>query len=394
MELELTNEQIFAIYKGEDWFKKGNNQVFEISGAAGTGKTSCVRYLIERLGLEYDQVLFIAYMGKAVSQLARNGLPAKTLHSTIYNYEEIPARDENGELIFKPNGRLKMVGHFEKKDRIGHGIKLIVLDEGSTVNKQLAEDLLSFGIPVIVLGDLNQLPPPFGDSYFLKDPDVILTQIMRQKEGDPIIWLSQEVLHDRPLKYGVYGNSAVIRREDLSDYQIKNSDIVLTGTNSLRYEINNFYRKKIYQYKNLDYPHVGEKLICRKNNWDRSIDHGIYLTNGTTGYCTYVERESYDGRRIKIDFKPDFSKSEHRNLYIDYKRLMTQNLNNDDPNSIAQRSIYDEFEFAYAITVHSSQGSQWKNVLFFVERFMNAEDFKKFLYTGITRAMDGLTIVM
>ena len=60
MELELTNEQIFAIYKGEDWFKKGNNQVFEISGAAGTGKTSCVRYLIERLDLEYDQVLFIA----------------------------------------------------------------------------------------------------------------------------------------------------------------------------------------------------------------------------------------------------------------------------------------------------------------------------------------------
>ena len=118
------------------------------------------------------------------------------------------------------------------------------------------------------------------------------------------------------------------------------------------------------------------------------------MTNGTTGYCTYVERESYDGKRIKIDFKPDFSKSEHRNLYIDYKRLMTQNLNNDDPNSISQRSIYDEFEFAYAITVHSSQGSQWKNVLFFVERFMNAEDFKKFLYTGITRAMDGLTIVM
>ena len=66
MELDLTNEQIFALYKGEDWYKHGTKQVFEISGAAGTGKTSCVRYLIERLGLNYDQVLFVAYMGKAV----------------------------------------------------------------------------------------------------------------------------------------------------------------------------------------------------------------------------------------------------------------------------------------------------------------------------------------
>ena len=394
MELDLTNEQIFALYKGEDWYKHGTKQIFEISGAAGTGKTSCVRYLIERLGLSYDQVLFVAYMGKAVSQLAKNGLPAKTLHSTIYNYEEVPERDEEGHVIFKPNGRVKMIGHFEKKLSIGHKIKLVVLDEGSTVDRHLAEDLLSFEVPVIVLGDLNQLPPPFGDSYFLKEPDVILTQIMRQKEGDPIIWLSQEVLHDRPLKYGVYGNSAVIRREDLTDYQLKNTDIVLTGTNALRYEINSFFRKSIKQYRNLEYPHIGEKLICRKNNWNRSIDNDIYLTNGTTGYCTFVDRESYDGKRIKIDFKPDFTKSEHRNLYIDYKRLMSQNLNVDSGNDVVYRSNYDEFEYAYAITVHSSQGSQWKNVLFFVERFMNNEDFKKFLYTGITRAMNGITVVI
>ena len=288
-----------------------------------------------------------------------------------------------------------MVGKFELKERIGKKIKLIVLDEGSTVETKLAEDLLSFNIPIIVLGDLNQLPPPFGNPYFLKEPDVILHQILRQKEGDPIVWLSQRVLHDEPLKYGVYGNSAVIRKSDLTDYSIKNADIVLTRTNRLRYEINTYFREKIRAYKRLDYPHIGEKLICRRNNWDRCIDGGIYLTNGTAGIVRYVERESYNGKSLKIDFKPDFTKTEIRNLTIDYKRLMTQNLsdNPNDDNSFFDYNL-DVFEFAYAITVHSSQGSQWPNVLFMAEKFLNAEDHKKFIYTAITRAMNSIVIMI
>ena len=396
MGIELTNEQIFATYKGENWYKSRSKQVFEVSGAAGTGKTYLICYLIERLGLSYDQVLFVAYMGKAVSQLSRHGLPAKTIHSTIYNYKRIPALTEDGELIFRSNGKVKIVGVFELKERISKKIKLIILDEGSTVEQKLAEDLLSFGIPVIVLGDLNQLPPPFGNPYFLKNPDVILTKILRQKEGDPIVWLSQRVLHDEPLNIGVYGNSAVISKRDLTDFHLKESDIILTGTNKLRYEFNQYYRDTIKGYKRLEYPHIGEKVICRKNNWDRCVDDGIYLTNGTSGIVTYVERESYNGKSLKIDFKPDFTKSELRNLAIDYKRLMTQNLQDLQPensNSYFDYTI-DVFEYAYAITVHSSQGSQWPNVLFMAERFLNKEDHKKFMYTAITRAMNSLTIVL
>ena len=395
MGIELTNEQVFATYQGERWYKERNNQVFEISGAAGTGKTTLVCYLIERLGLSLDQVLFIAYMGKAVSQLSRHGLPAKTLHSAIYNYKRVPEVDEDGHFVIKANGKIKMVGKFELKEKIGKKkIKLIVLDEGSTVEQRYAEDLLSFGIPVIVLGDLNQLPPPFGRPYFLKKPDIILTQILRQKEGDPIIWLSQQVLHGEQLRPGVYGNSAVIKKDDLTDYQLKNSDIVLTGTNRLRLELNNYYREVIKEYRRLEYPHIGEKLICRKNNWDRVIDDGIYLTNGTTGVCTYVERESYNGRSLKIDFQPDFSKSQMRNIAIDYKRLMTQNLSEThDPDEFFDFTL-DVFEYAYAITVHSSQGSQYPNVLFMAEKFMSDDDFRRFMYTGITRAMNSVTVVI
>ena len=194
MGIELNKEQIYAVYQGESWFKSQTNQVFEISGPAGSGKTTLILYLIDQLGLDLDQVLFVAYMGKAACRMALNGLPAKTIHSAIYKYEKVIARDEEGKIIYNENGKVKKVGKFVLKDRIGKGIKLIVLDEGSMVNEEIATDLLSFGIPTIVLGDLNQLPPVFGKPYFLREPDVILKQVMRQNEGNPIIYLSQQFL--------------------------------------------------------------------------------------------------------------------------------------------------------------------------------------------------------
>ena len=232
MNIELNNEQIYAVYDLENWWNKSSKQLFQISGAAGTGKTTLVRYLIERLGLNYDQVLFLAYMGKAASQLSRNGLPAQTIHSAIYDYIKIPDIDENGKIIINPKtNRPKMVSKFIKKDRIKKGVKLIVVDEASMVSQEIAEDLMSFGIPIITLGDLNQLPPVYGSAFFLQEPDIILKQIMRQAEGDPIVWLSQEILAGRELKFGVYGNSAVIPKRDITEFQFKESDTILTGTN-------------------------------------------------------------------------------------------------------------------------------------------------------------------
>lgn len=395
MGIELNTGQLEGLLKGEAWWKTKNKQVFEVSGGAGMGKTFLIRYLIDRIGLSDDEVLYVAYMGKAVSQLAKNGLPAKTIHSTIYDYEQVPARDDNGALIFKKNGKVKMIGKFILKDNLKKKIKLIIVDEGSTVEKKIAKDLLSFGIPTIVLGDLNQLQPPFGSSMFLEHPDVILTQVMRQEEDSPIVYLAHQALKGTGLRIGVYGNSSVITKRDLSDYNFKQADIVLTGTNKLRYQINNYYRTDIKNYKTLEFPHIGEKLICRKNNWDRELSKGIFLTNGTSGICEYFDRQSYNGRSCKIDFKPDFINKTIRNISIDYKRLLTQNLselNEDNTNTLYNQ--LDMFEYAYAITVHSSQGSQYPNVLILNENFLSDTDYRRWLYTAITRAQKRVTIVL
>ena len=54
---------------------------------------------------------------------------------------------------------------------------------------------------------------------------------------------------------------------------------------------------------------------------------------------------------------------------------------------------FEKFEYAYCITTHISQGSQYNRVLFIDEPFADKETTKKLRYTAITRAIDEITIV-
>lgn len=385
MDIELNEDQVYALYDMEKWWYDSNNQIFELSGAGGTGKTFLVKYFIDRINLDMSHVKFIAYMGKAAMALARTGLPAQTIHSLIYDFnKDVKIDPETGKKSYNY--------YFTLKDKVElKGIKLLVLDEGSMVNEQIAKDLLSFNIPMLILGDLNQLPPVIGNSVFLKNPNYILTKIMRQAENDPIIYLSQRVLNDEPLHYGVYGNSSVIKKSELQDFHLKEADIVLTATNNLRDKINSLYRENIMDIKRLDIPNVGEKVICRKNYWNRSINENIFLINGMTGTFTYIDISSLTKNRgVKCDFHPDFLKDKKfKNLNVSIDRLF------DKPtdNKFKYLGMY-EFEFAYAITTHLSQGSQYDNVVYLDEDGVFDKDtMRRLRYTAISRAAKKIIIV-
>lgn len=390
MSFELNPQQNAAKKGVVKWWNSHTKQVYEISGPAGSGKTSIVYEIMRETGLNNEEVLFMAYVGKATMALALKGNFAKTIHSTIYDIVHVPRLDDDGVPITK-NGRPVTMMTFAKKSSLPSNIKLLVIDEGSMLDKRIAMDVLSFGLPVLVLGDLNQLPPVFGDPYFLREPDTVLTQVMRQSEDNPIIWLSQRALKGQKIEYGKYGDMCyVIPKEQIDDNLLKNSDTIICGRNETRQNINDYYRQTIMGVKSKT-PVYGDKIVCRQNNWKLSIDDNIFLINGLIGYIEDIYLDTYNGKSICIDFRPEFMPEKcFRKIPIDFEYLF-QPVTEKSTNRF---NFSNKFQFARAITCHLSQGSQYSKVLVYKERLGSWAYQRKWDYTAITRAVDGLVIAI
>lgn len=368
---------------------------FEISGAAGTGKTTVVREIINRSGIDIMKVMFVAFVGKATLALRMNGLNAKTIHSSIYDLVKTYETDNWGNVVIK-DGKPVYKSHFVKKTKLDGDPSLIVLDEGGMVAESMASDLLSFGIPMIVLGDKHQLPPVFGNSIFLIRPDVTLNEIMRQSKDSPIIYLSQLAMYGYSIPYGSYGNDEclVIKKRELTDELLKQADIVICGKNSTRDTLNTHIRSKIYGIsdKNLC---IGDKLICRQNNWDRCMesDNNIALVNGLIGYVDAIYYHTKSGASMEIDFRPEFTTDKFKSVEIEHNYIFTPYEKRKTINTMYASGII--FELGYCITCHLSQGSQYDTVLVYVDIPNGKSDYyQKWLYTAITRAKKRLIVVI
>ena len=381
--IELTGEQTELVNRLLSWYRSKTTQTFAYTGAAGTGKTTCIRSFIEEAGIE--RYITCAFVGKAVTVLAKQGLPATTIHSMIYHVIFEDVLDEFGDPVMV-NGRVKKKLSFVKKDKIEHDPQLIVVDEATMVNDQLCEDILSFGIPTVFIGDMNQLPPVFGVSSIMLMPNYALHKIMRQAEDDPIVHLSQKILNNEPIYYGQYGNSVVCRTFELG-YNYQDFDVILSPINRTRDQINDHIRHNIRGYRGID-PVIGDKLICRQNDWSRSVDGNIYLTTGMSGIVTDINRGLGEENYMSINFQPDICEDEFFNLRLDLKYIRS----NYEDRKLYGISSYEKFEYGYCITVHQSQGSGWNNVLFIDHYFHDIEYLRRVRYTAITRAIYGLTM--
>ena len=386
----LTEGQRNAVKKAKKWYKSENEQVFRIQGLAGTGKTTIVFSLIEELNIPLENVLFVTYVGKATLPLRQNGLLAKTIHSACYTRSENYVLDEFGKPILLPTGRYKKKSSFVLKDSLPKIIQLVVIDEAPMSPKNMTDDLKTFGKKIIALGDVMQLPPVFGKSDILDNPDVNLTEIMRQKEGDPIIFLSMLARQGKEIPYGKYGDrcfvvdDSVLRHKEI----YTRPDIIICGKNKTRERINNIVRNEI-KHTDSEFPTFGEKMVCRKNNWDLEMDD-IALINGLFGYVTNIDKESFNGRTFDIDFMPECIPGKwFEQVPVGYQYLTAPI--GEKPNSMY--SPGNSFEFGYASTCHLAQGSQYGYVLGLIETMGNVEFQKRFIYTMITRAINTLILV-
>lgn len=390
MKIEPTQSQAILLEKVKVWFhnwesgiRTGSHpQWFSYSGAAGVGKGVAARLIVETLGLGRDGYIACAYVGKAVLQLSKNGMNAKTIHSLIYDARPIYEKKEDSDVTV-------VKYQFFLKDKLDGEYRLIFVDEAAMVNDKMRDELLSFGIPIIFIGDMNQLPPVFGTSSVLENPDHILTQIMRQKEDDPIVQLSQMVLKGIPLMEGKYGKSQVVRDFLMDKRLVTDYDQILCNTNDYRIAINDYVRKTINKFPK--HPVIGDKIVCCQNNWNLLVD-GYPLTNGMIGYISDISRQHVHKGYYLINFEPDFLTSGNmfRKVKMDAKYI---NASYTDQKTMG-RLMNEKFEYGYAITVYKSQGSEFDRVLYFDSRFRTPELTRRSRYTAITRARESLTIVL
>ncbi|HMJ29477.1 MAG TPA: AAA family ATPase, partial [Xanthobacteraceae bacterium] len=226
----FTPHQDAALSAASNWLKgaRGRSSIFRLFGYAGTGKTTLVKHIAE--GVD-GKVLFAAFTGKAACVMRSKGCySASTIHSLIYKARESGEETPSFELW---------------NDAPASKAKLIIIDECSMVDAELARDLMSFGVPLLVLGDPAQLPPIHGGGFFTDArPDAMLTEVHRQAQDDPIVRLSMEIRAGNPLTQGQYGETQVVRRDALDPKRVLDADQVLVGRNVTRRAYNARLRER------------------------------------------------------------------------------------------------------------------------------------------------------
>ncbi len=354
---------------------KQGERISIVAGYAGTGKTSIVKHMVDELNFG-EHVAYVTFTGKASLVLTQKGIQATTIHKLIYDT--------------KINPRTKKPVFILKEKKYLSSLKLIVIDEVSMVSEAIMKDLVSFGIPIIGIGDPFQLPPIGRELLYLHNPHVFLTEIHRQAAENRIIWGSFKLRNKEKLPWMTSKELSVIPHKHLQESSMLAADQILCGYNKTRVNINAQMRKLKGLGDGL-YPVEGDKIICLSNDWD-TVKGGYPLVNGMIGTAHnpiedtvhlmggYGKMRFIKGTKevVKMDFKPDFSDGWCYNVNADkdvFKRV-------DD---IEREKDMHYFDFADAITVHKSQGSEFPKVLIF-EEVLNSAMHWRWLYTALTRA--------
>jgi len=366
-----------------------------IAGYAGTGKSTLVRYIIDALNINEDDVCYCAFTGKAAEVLRKKGNKnACTLHKLLY--ESIPKPD----------------GGFIRKTKPSIDYKIVVVDEVSMAPKTLIDLLFTHNVYAICLGDPGQLPPIEKDenNHLLDHPHIFLDEIMRQAQESEIIQLTMKIRNGESIDYYDGKEVKIIPYSQLNTGVLQWGDQILTATNAKRQLINNQMRQ-LLKYPN--HPVDGDKMICLRNYWEDFSIEGDPLINGTIGilknsFQTWREIPRFVKSNIqRFDvLTGDLIIPDTNDMYdlvdMDQKMILTGEKCCDWKLSYRLGKLRPkygdivpkEFAYAYAVTGHKAQGSEWPNVVVLEENFpFDKNEHIKWLYTVCTRSSEKLVLV-
>jgi exodeoxyribonuclease V len=403
MDLSPDQKQCFDIMM--EWVLRPKKPILTFGGYAGTGKTTIIGLLRGSLPAS-TRIAFCAYTGKAASvlrsKLSNHAIRiygddyCGTIHGLIYE----PVVDEaSGEIV-----------GWSLLPQLDYD--LIIIDEASMVGGDLYDDLSSFGLPILAVGDHGQLPPIEGSLNLMENPEIRLEKIHRFAEQDALIKVSIQAREDGEIPYGFFSDLVCkVRPKHLmvtkfiNDAGSFNDSAILCGFNRTRVDLN----KKIREWnsKKGKFPSYGERVICLRNNKDAQhcpIYNGVL---GTVKSC--IDKYDHLKLRVSIDGESDMYEGCVSSLAFNNEKptmdefiFVDQCKSNEISERFFQRNsstrrkkFLDYFDFGYVLTVHKSQGSEWDNVMV-VEQpcsYWSGNNWNRWLYTAVTRSRKRLLIV-
>lgn len=392
--VKVTEQQQAALDAISEWWTDKSQQIFRLFGYAGTGKTTIAKLVPRLLGIG-GAVRFAAYTGKAAHVLAKKGCtPVSTIHSLIYHPMEVVSECPYGDECSAPRDeRTDRCAHevrrleFTRREFLGddedEGPELIILDEVSMVGQDLAADLMSFGVPILVLGDPAQLPPIGGVGFFTQaTPDFMLTEVHRQAAESPVLRLATDIREGR-----TWGGHEVTM-PSMADLHAAGQ--ILCWKNATRWSIVRTLRTALGRPAGAPVP--GDRLICIANN------RGLNVFNGQQFWVVEVGQGRYGTYKLRLvdDEATVYELEAPAEGFVDQKgeELVRRN---------GSRGTLAAMTFANAITVHKAQGSEWDVVVVVDESAgiewmgnRNGEDGtanrRTWLYTAITRASERVVL--
>lgn len=470
MSVELTYEDLNAQQRAaiDDvvrWFNSGaaSERPYILQGYAGTGKTTLLKILMDRLKVSLSRIALCAPTNRAAKVLAnKTGLFTQTVHKLIYvtvseeinfqrerlrmwdealsfnqlgesliiqsgqdlreEYEELITNDglafDEKEFEEFKNNRTETILKFEglelpedtgERQKLFDTVKderlrqhkqairdlmaedlpvrkkepieivarysLFMVDESSMVNEVQGRDIMSFGVPTIMVGDPFQLPPVKAKPFWHNlRAQTTLTRIERQKGPGAGIPLAGERLRkgesiSRNESLGIHP------RNSLPDEKWTSTDQIICGTHKTRERLCRFVRNKLGH--ETVHPQPGEKVAAVYNDKQRGIMNGELYTvrrselirNGTV---TRMTIEDPYGRVIEpVDAWTKGFAGRSATDFLDDQ--------------------FGKFWWGYAITCHQSQGSEWRDIVVCDDWPGDSHD--RWLYTAITRASNHCDLV-
>lgn len=446
----FTNDQQRALDRIADFFFSGvADQLFLLTGYAGTGKSSLIGSLVRAMAQFRQKTILLAPTGRAAKVFSGYAAQqAYTIHKKIYRQKQFA----------------EGTPHFSLAENL-HKHTLFIVDEASMINNEsadyalfgtgrLLDDLIEYvysgeGCRMLLIGDNAQLPPVMQEnspaldkavlqSYSLQVVDAMLTEIVRQAEESGILHnatalrnaLRFHQTEDSPKLY-INGFADVKRIngaeliDEIGDAYRKGGmeeTIVISRSNKRVNAYNNGIRNRVlYREEELS---TGDMLMITKNNyfWVNDFEHLDFLANGEFVEVVRIrgEEEMYGFRFCNVvlyhrDYDIEFEAK--INLDVLYTEVpgLTRAQNDllfanvmEDYGDISQKRLrYKkvkenpyfnalQVKYGYAITCHKAQGGEWRNVfldLGYVQKEHMGENFYRWLYTSITRASEQLWLV-